>query len=90
MDNVPVAPPLTGQVRLDYTSALWQAAVDGAVAEEERSHMSPFNASAPYWDVMVDYEYQGRLHGFRTAGDDNRPPDEVSDEEAPPPSCANH
>ena len=58
------------------------------VTEKERSHLLPFNASEPYWDFMVDYEYQGRLHSFRTAGDDHGPPDEVSNEEAPPPRCA--
>ena len=46
MNNIPVAPPLTGQARLDYISALWQVEVDDAVIEEERSHLPPFNASA--------------------------------------------
>ena len=78
---------ITGQARLEYISALWQADVDDALTEEERSHLPPFNVSALYWDVMVDYEYQGRVHSFRTAGDDHGSPDEVSDEEAPPPSC---
>ena len=71
VDNIPVAPPLTGQARLDYITALWQPEVDGAVTEEERSHLPPFNAAAVYWDVMVDYEHQGRLHSFRTACDDH-------------------
>ena len=58
--------------------------MDDALTEEERSHLPPFNAL--YWDVMVDYEYHGRVHSFRTAGDDQGSLDEVSDEEAPPPS----
>ena len=38
--------------------------------EEERSHFPPFNVSALYWDVMLDYEYVGHLHSFRTASND--------------------
>ena len=33
LDNVPVAPPLTGQMGLDYIGTLWQAEVDVAVME---------------------------------------------------------
>ena len=45
LDNVPVAPPLVGQARLDYITALWQSEVDGAT-EEERRQLPPFNATA--------------------------------------------
>ena len=94
LDNVPVAPPLTGQARLEYIQSVWQAEVVGAVTEEERSNLPPFNASAAYWDAMVRCEHAGRLHGFRTDGDDDEPPEPVSDEEEPalplPPSYADH
>ena len=91
MDNVPVAPRLAGQARLDYSTALWQTEVDGAT-EEERRQLPSFNVEAAYWDVLVNYEHQDRLHSVRTAGDDHGPPDEVSDEEAeaPPPTCDDH
>ena len=87
LDNVPVAPRLAGKARLDYITALWQSEVDGAT-EEERTHLPPFNATAAYWDVLVEYKHQERLHNRRPAGDDPGPP-EVSDEEAEatPPSC---
>ena len=42
---------------------------------------------------MVEYEYVGRFHSFRTAGNDHGPPDGVSDEEEaphPPPSYLDH
>ena len=47
VDNVPVAPPLTGQARLDYIRSLWQADADGAT-EDERRYVALFNPSAPY------------------------------------------
>ena len=53
LDNVPVALPLTGQARLEYIQSMWQTDVAGAVTEEERSQVPPFNAEAPYWDVIV-------------------------------------
>ena len=79
LDNVPVAPPLTGKTRLEYIQSLWQAEID-ALTEEERSRLPPFNASTVYWDVLVDAEYAGRLHSFSTTDIDHEPP-------LPPPSC---
>ena len=86
----PKAARLAGQARLDYITALWQSKVDDAT-EEERTHMLAFNATAAYWDVLVEYEHQERLHSRRPAGDDPGTP-EVSNEEAeaPPPSCDGH
>ena len=49
IDNVPVAPPLTGQARLDYIRVMWDSNAVGVVTEEERSRLPPFNASAVYW-----------------------------------------
>ena len=57
IDNVPVAPPLTGQARLDYIRAMWDSDAAGAVTEEERSRVPPFNALAPYWDYIVRSEH---------------------------------
>ena len=97
LDNVPVAPPLTGQARLEYIQSMWQADVTGVVTEEERSHVPPFNAEAPYWDVIVRSEQACRLHSFATTSRTNdEPPEpapvESSDDEeaAPPPTCAGH
>ena len=59
IDNVPVAPPLTGQ-------AMWDSDAAGAVTEEERSRVPPFNVSAPYWDYIVRSEHARRLHSFAT------------------------
>ena len=67
LDNVPVAPPLTGQARLDYITVLWQTEVDG-VTKEGRRQLLPFNVTAAYWDVMVEDEHQGPLHSFRPTG----------------------
>ena len=88
MDNVPVAPSLTGQARLDYITAIWQAEVDGEVTGDERSNLPPFNAAGAYWDAMVRCEHQSRLHSFHTTGDDHGPPDEEAD--APPPTFDGH
>ena len=92
LDNVPVAPPLTGQARLDYIRAMWDSDAAGAVTEEERSHVPPFNAEAPYWDVIVRSEHACRLHSFATTSrtDDEPAPVESSDDEeaASPPTCA--
>ena len=60
---------------------MWQAEAAGAVTEEERSNLPPFNASASYWDVMVRSEHTCRHHSYRT--DDDEPPEPVSDEEEP-------
>ena len=94
LDNVPVAPPLTGQARLEYIQSVWQAEVVGAVTEEERSNLSPFNTSTAYWDAMVRCEHSDHLHSFRTDGDDHKPPEPVSGEEEPalppPSSCVEH
>ena len=94
LDNVPVAPPLTGQARLDYIRAMWDSDVAGAT-EDERSRLPPFNAEAPYWDVIVRSEHACLLHSFTTTSrTDDEPPEPASmessdDEEAPPPpSCA--
>ena len=92
VDNVPIAPPLTGQARLEYIQSLWQAEVAGAVTEEW-SHLPLFNTSAAYWDGMVRSEHAGRLNSFSTNGTDDEPPELVSDEEPalpPPSSCADH
>ena len=90
LNTVPVTPRLAGQARLDYITALWQSEVDGAT-EEERTHLPLFNETMAYWDALVEFEHQERLHSRRPAGDDPGPP-EVSDEEAeaPPPSCDVH
>ena len=95
LDTIPVAPPLTGQVRLDYIRAMWDSDAASAVTEEERSHVPPFNVSAPYWDAIVRSERARRLHSFATTShtDDEPPePDPVessnNEEAAPPPTCA--
>ena len=95
MDNVPGAPPLTGQARLDYIRAMWDSDAAGAVTEEERSHVPPFNAEAPYWNVIMRSEHACRLHSFATTSHtDDEPPEpapvESSDNEeaTPPPTCA--
>ena len=74
---------------------MWDSEAAGAVTEEERSHVPPFNASAPYWDAIVRSEHACRLHSFATTSHtDDEPPEpapvESSDDEeaAPPPSCA--
>ena len=46
LDNVPVAPPLTGQARMEYIQSVWQAEAAGIVTEEERSSLPPFNTSS--------------------------------------------
>ena len=86
LDNVPVAPPLTGQTRLDYIRAMWDSDAVGTVTEEERSHVPPFNASAPYWDYIVRSEHARGLYSIATT---SRTDDESDNEEAaPPPTCA--
>ena len=53
IDNVPVAPPLTDQARLDYIRVMWDSDATGTVTEEERSRVPPFNVSTPYWDYSA-------------------------------------
>ena len=84
MINGPVAPPLTGQVRLNYVQTVWQVEVAQAMTEEERRRLPQFNSSAPYWDVVVEAEYNDRVHNFFTTGTDPELSDKVSDEEEPP------
>ena len=70
---------------------MWDSNVVGAVTEEERSRVPPFNASAPYWDYIVRSEHVHRLHSFATTSrtEDEPAPVESSDDEeaAPPPTC---
>ena len=62
VDNVQVAPPLTGKARLDYIRSVWQADADGATEDEWR-YVAPFNPSAPYWDAVVASKHADRVHG---------------------------
>ena len=71
---------------------MWDSDAVGAVTEEERSRVPPFNASAPYWDAIVRSEHACHLHSFATTSrtDDEPAPVESSDDEeaAPPLTCA--
>ena len=66
--------------------------MDGAVEEEERSRLPQLNMSTPYWDLVVESEYAGRLHSWSDIG--NFPVtacvESYDEEEAAHPSCASH
>ena len=70
-----VLPPLTGQVRLDYIHMVWQAEVAQAMPGEER-RLPQFCPSEPYWDAVVETEYNMRRHSFFPTRADCETPNE--------------
>ena len=46
--NGPVAPPVTGQVRLDYVQTVWQAEAQAMTVEDHR-RLPQFNRRRPTW-----------------------------------------
>ena len=68
--NMPVAPRLSGQDRRDYIALSWSA-----MSREER--LDPkYYASAPYWDRVVEAEYEARHDSFFLPAGMREPPPE--------------
>ena len=47
--NGTVAPPITGQLRLNYVQTVWQAEVAQAVMVEDHRRLPQFNRRRPTW-----------------------------------------
>jgi hypothetical protein len=85
--NVPVAPRLSGQARVDYINLCRTA-----MSWEERRDPK-YAVSAPYWDRTVEAEYEARRGSFFLPAGMREPPpewvDSDDDDDAPlPPAPA--
>ena len=63
-----MASPLTGQLRLDYIQTVWHA------MPWEQRRDPHYRMSSPYWDAMVEDEYNARFHSFFPTSTSIKPP----------------
>ena len=75
--NVPVAPRLSGQERIDFIKRKWQE-----VSYEHKLDPT-YSICAPYWHAVVDTEYEARRAGdfLRTGAREPTPELSITDDE---------